>query len=80
MIGYLAVYIEQRMRAWDRPHAILGPFWVAGAHRRTGVGRQLFDAAAADAKAPLAWLAPFTDVGKRFADAMDPDHRIPLSH
>ena len=74
VLGYLVVYVEQR-----DPHWVLGPFWVAGAHRRTGVGRQLF-AAAADADAPLAWLAPFTAVGKRFADAMDPDHRIPLSY
>ena len=82
VIGYLAVYIEQRMRSWDRPHAILGPFWVAAAHRRRGIGRRLFHAAVADAERsgyPPAWLTPFTATGKRFADAVDPDRRLPLS-
>ena len=82
VVGYLVVYIEQRMRDWDRPHAIIGPLWVAAAHRRRGIGRQLFAAAIADAEAfgtPPAWLAPFTATGERFVEAVDPDRRILLS-
>jgi GNAT superfamily N-acetyltransferase len=77
VVGYLVVYVEQRN--WDRPHAILGPLWVAAAHRRRGIGRQLFAAAIADAEAfgtPPAWLAPFTATGERFVEAVDPDRRI----
>lgn len=69
-----------RFRDDDRPHWVLGPFWTAAAHRRTGVCRQLFDAVAADATAPLAWLGPFTDVGKQFADAVDPSYQIPVGY